>query len=227
MPLPSDLQSRLDDPAFWGAYFFEADDDADDSGEDDEPGPIIVEFEVGGGYALVLDIDGCFDMVDLGLRVPGESELLEIGWDDQAHWHPDSLRWAELDLIARAAAVLDPTLAHPGAVLALTGRFVVLDAHDDVEAIGPVMDAAFGPPAPGAAWWPTADRWLSKADGRRDGIVWQRDENGDWAVDQADSAATGRDLHSVRRPGSKFPFAAWRALLAAAESTVAQAGADR
>ncbi|MEU8659785.1 hypothetical protein [Actinoplanes philippinensis] len=219
MPLPSDLQSRLDDPAFWAAYLFQTDDDVDDFDDDDEPGSIVVEFPVGGGYAVVLDIDGCFDMVDLGLRVPGETEILEIGWDDQAHWHPDTLRWAELELIGRAAAVLDPSLAHPGPVLALAGRFVVLDARDDVAAIAPVMAAAFGPPPPGAEWWPTADGWLRKADGRGNGITWQQDENGDWAVDQPDAAVVDRDLYSVRRPGSKFPFTAWRALLAAAEVT--------
>jgi hypothetical protein len=220
MPLPATIQARLDDPAFWRAYFFDGE---AGTGGDDEPGrdePIIVEFAVGGGHALVLDIDGGLGMVDLGLRTPGDDEILEIGWDDQAHWHPDTLRWAELDLVARAAAVLDPTLAHPGPVLALTARFVVLDAADDVGAITPLMDVAFGPPPPGADWWPRTSAWLRKADGRGHGITWQRDGNGDWSVDQADSAAAGRDLCSVRRPGSKFPYEAWREVLAAARETL-------
>lgn len=220
MPLPATLKTRLDDPSFWRAYFFDDGADTDDDDDDMADESIIVEFAVGGGHALVLDIDSGLDMIDLGLRGPGDDEVLEIGWDDQAHWHPDTLRWAELDLIARAAAVLDPTLAHPGPVLALTARFVVLDASDDVEAITPLMDAAFGTPPPGAPWWPRTSTWLRKADGRRHGIAWQRDANGDWAVDQAESAGGDRDLYSVRRPGSKFPFEAWRELLAAAEATV-------
>jgi hypothetical protein len=220
MPLPATVQARLDDPAFWRAYLF---DGKIDTGDDDEPQPaepIIVEFAVGDGYALVLDIDGGLDMVDLGLRTPGDDEVLEIGWDDLAHCHPDTLRWAEIDLIARAAAVLDPTLTHPGPVLSLTARFVVLDAADDVAAITSLMDAAFGPPPPGADWWPRTSAWLRKADGRGHGIAWQRDDNGDWSIDQVEPTTGDRDLHSVRRPGSKFPYAAWREVLAAAQETV-------
>ncbi|MEU4620631.1 hypothetical protein AB0G04_11720 [Actinoplanes sp. NPDC023801] len=229
MPLPAELHKRLDTPEFWRAYLFQADvvDDEDDWDDDDldedeaEAGSIVVEIPVGRGYALVLDIDGELDMVDLGMRTPGSAEILEIGWDDQAHWHPDTLRWAELDLIARAAAVADPTLRHPGPVLALAGRFVILGPGDDLDAITPLMDAAFGPPPPGAGFWPRTRDWLHRADGRPHGIVWRPDAAGDWAVDQAETANVTRDLYSVRRPGSAFPFAAWRELLTAAEETLA------
>ncbi|WP_146169058.1 hypothetical protein [Actinoplanes italicus] len=229
MPLPVELQKRLDTPEFWRAYLFQenhledSDEDWDDEDveDDTEDEPIVVEIPVGGGYALVLDIGGEFDMVDLGMRTPDSAEILEIGWDDQAHRHPDTLRWAELDLIARAAAVVDPTLRHPGPVLALAGRFVILGPADDLDAITPLMDAAYGPPPPGAGFWPRTRDWLDRADGRPHGIAWQRNPDGDWAVDQAGTDNPGRDLYSVRRSGSAFPFAAWRHLLAAAEATLA------
>jgi hypothetical protein len=216
MPLPAELQKRLDSPEFWRAYLFEA------AGlDEDENDEIVVEIPVGGGYALVLDIDGSFDMVDLGMRTPDSDEILEIGWDDQAHWHPDTLRWDELDLIARAAAVLDPALRHPGPVLALAGRFVILGPDDDLDAITPLVDSAYGPPPPDAGFWPRTRDWLHRVDGRPHGIAWQRTPAGDWAVGQASTEPVDRDLYSVRRPGSAFPFAAWRELLAAAEATAA------
>jgi hypothetical protein len=233
MPLPAELHKRLETPEFWRAYLFEADvlddeddlddDDLDEDEDEDEGGDdsIVVEIPVGGGYALVLDIGGEFDMVDLGMRTPDSAEILEIGWDDQAHWHPDTLRWDELDLIARAAAVLDPALRHPGPVLALAGRFVILGPGDDLDAITPLMDAAYGTPPPGAGFWPRTRDWLHRVDGRPHGIAWQRNPAGDWAVDQSETAAVTRDLYSVRRPGSAFPFAAWRELLAAAQATLA------
>ncbi|WP_328476087.1 hypothetical protein OHA21_21000 [Actinoplanes sp. NBC_00393] len=273
MPLPAALQARLHDPDFWRAYAFEPDPDADpfEDAADDEPPAVTVEFPVGGGYALVLDIDVALSMVNLGVRTqapadtqkpgsasagtlehgpasadrpapgldsvgtlehvpasadrpaPGSDSVgtLELGWDDEAHWHPDALRWSELDLIGRAAAVLDPSLPHPGPVLALAARFVILDPGDDLDAITPLMDAAYGPPPPGATFWPRTRDWLHSADGRHDGVRWQRDAAGNWTVDQEEGADVDRTLYSTRRPDGEFPFAAWQQLLSAAESTLA------
>ncbi|GAB7039539.1 MULTISPECIES: hypothetical protein [Catenuloplanes] len=234
MPLPADLQARLSDPVFWRAYFFDADalEDDDDPGDDDpgddgeavltaEDGDDVmgVEFPVGGGFALVLDIDVELRMVTLEMRSPAQADTLQLGWDDDAHWHPHALRWDELDLIARAAAVHDHTVRHPGPVVALASRFVVLDHRDDLGRITPLVDAAFGPPPPGAQRWPGARDWLHRVDGRRDGVTWQRDDAGDWMVTQ-DGDGTDFTLYSARQPGGAFPSAEWRALLTAAESTL-------
>ncbi|GAA3247647.1 hypothetical protein ACFO1B_38805 [Dactylosporangium siamense] len=244
MPLPTELRTRLEDPDFWRAYCFDvgADDAADEDEEPDvEVVPLGAVFPVGGGYALVLDFDTGFGIVRLGMRTPDSASTLELGWDDQAHWHPDALRWTELDLIARAAAVVDPTLRHPGPVLALAARFVVLDHGDDLDAITPLMDAAFGspppprvetdpmtptlpidfgPPVPVAVWWPRTRAWLHRVDGRHSGVAW-RQEAGTWTVDQDDSVDVDRYLYTLRRPDGEFPFAAWRDLLTAAETTLA------
>ncbi|MEU4692362.1 hypothetical protein [Actinoplanes sp. NPDC023714] len=239
MPLPAELSDHLENPDFWRVYFFEAeydelfesadgDDDLDDGG-DDSAGGLVAEFPVGGGYALVVDIDLEIGSIELGLKTPKSDDPLELGWDDQAHWHPHALRWSELDLIARSAAVLDPALPHPGPVLALAGRFVVL-ARDqktttsdpgELDAITPLMDAAYGPPPPGAEWWPTARDWLYRADFRRDATTWRQDRSGDWTVEQDENENPSRGLYSLRHPDGDFPLKKWRKLLAAAESTLA------
>ena len=242
MPLPAELRARLDDPDFWRAYLF--DDSTPDGNEEaeDEASPLLAEFPIGGGYMLVLDINIGLGVVTLGMRAPDSAQTWELGWDDQAHWHPDALRWTELDLIARATAVVDPALRHPGPVLALAARFVVLDHSDNLDAITPLMDAAFGPtptprieadpttpmlpidfgpPLPVATWWPRTRDWLHRVDGRHSGVAWHRDDAGTWTVDQDDSVEVARYLYSLRRPGSEFPFAAWRNLLTAAETTLA------
>jgi hypothetical protein len=230
MPIPAELQKRLDSPEFWRAYLFQDDPEEDsdedwddeDDGEDEAEGTsIVAEIPVGGGYALVLDIDGEFGMVDLQMRVPGADEVVGIGWDDQAHPVPDALRWDELDLIARAAAVADPALRHPGPVLALAGRFVVLGPGDDLDRITPLMDRAYGPRPPGAGFWPRTREWLHRADGRHHGITWQTDADGNWVADQDRTGRPARYLHSLRRPGGDFPGGQWRGLLAAAEATLA------
>jgi hypothetical protein len=251
VPLPAELRAYLDDPDFWRAYFFEDrtddeddqdDEDDEDDEDEDEASPLVAEFPVGGGYTLVLNIDAGLGMVRLAMRCPASVKTLELGWDDQAHWHPDALRWTELDLIARAAAVVDPELRHPGLVLALAARFVVLDHNDKLDAITPLMDAAFGPPptpsieadpttptlpidfplpVPAATWWPRTRDWLHRVDGRYSGVAWHQDEAGTWTVDQDDSIEVDRYLYSLRRPNGEFPFAEWRDLLAAAETTLA------
>ncbi|KUL41468.1 hypothetical protein [Actinoplanes awajinensis] len=241
MPLPADLRACLTDPDFWRAYFFENDTTEDEDDDDYDDSSIVVEFSVGGGYGLVLDICVGLRSINLAMRTPDSSEPLDLGWDDQAHWHPDALRWAELDLIARAAAVLDHTLRHPGPVLALAGRFVVLGSGDDLDAVTPMMDAAFGtPPAPQAdvdpevpmldvdfgpprpveTWWPRTRDWLHRIDGRYNGVVWQQDEAGVWTVHQDEAENIDRDLYSLRGPDGDFPFAAWQELMAAAEATL-------
>jgi hypothetical protein len=212
MPLPGDLRARLRHSDFWRWYCFEA-----GPREETEHGEYTAEFPVGDGYGLTVGINDA--AIRLDVRVPDETGTVTLGWDDQAHWMPDALRWAELDLIGRAAAVTDPELRHPGPVLALAGRFVVLDGADDLDRITPMMDAAFGP-APGSVWWPSTRDWLRKADGRHDGITWA-EHGGDWKVDQVRDDGVDRHLHSLRRVGGDFPFAAWRGLLAAAERTVA------
>lgn len=214
MPLPAELQPRLDDPAFWRAYFWESDEDGDEE-NDDEDEEFAVELPVGEGYALLLSFDSSCDYISLEMRTPEDDDTVELGWDDQAHWHPDVLRWAELDLIARAVAVTDPRLPHPGPVLALTSRFVVLGPDDDPEAIVPLLDSAF----PAAAGPNRTRDWLRRADGGPHNITWQQDADGNWAVDQGRNPGD-RDLYSLRTLGSNFPYAAWQELLAAATATL-------
>jgi hypothetical protein len=211
VPLPADLRARLRDPDFWREYFFEA-----EPGEEKEYVEHTAEFPVGDGYALTLGIND--HAIHLDLRTPDDTETVTLGWDDQAHWMPDALRWTELDLIGRAVAVTDPELRHPGPVLSLAGRLVVLDGTDDLDRITPMMDVAFGP-APEPVWWPSTRNWLRKADGRHDGITWA-EHDGDWKVDQVRDGGVDCYLHSLRCDGGDFPFAAWRGLLAAAERTV-------
>ena len=240
MPLPVDLQARLDDPDFWRAYFFEDETVVRDE-EDEDESSLVVEFPVGGGYALVLEIWIGLHLVNLAMRTPDSAETLQLGWDDRAHWHPSALRWTELDLVARAAAVVDPTLRHPGPVLALAGRFVILGRGDDLDPITPMMDAAFGPPrvprvqvdpmtpmldidfgppVPVKMWWPHTRDWLNRVDGRHSGVVWNLDDAGAWTVERDEATDDDRGVYTLRCPGGSFPFAAWQKLVAAAEATL-------
>ncbi len=85
MPIPSSLHERFHDPAFWQEYFFDAE------GMAVIP-DTVVEFPVGGGCAVVLEVQGRYSSYELGIRTPMSLDVRSVGWDDMAHWHPFAFR---------------------------------------------------------------------------------------------------------------------------------------
>lgn len=216
MPLDDALTTRMADPDFWQAYLFEAD-------APETEGSYQARFEVGAGFALTLDVNLAHCSFDLALVAPDLPKPAELGWDDLAHFHPHVLRWAELDLLARACALQDPELRHPGLVVALLMRFVVLDDQDDLDAITPMVDAAFRSvrPREGDGVRAETRNWFETRDLRGTGLRWTRRPDGHEAVMQSDAQVL-LPLYSLRTPESTdFPFPEWAALLAQAESVVA------
>ncbi|WP_431676517.1 hypothetical protein [Kitasatospora sp. KL5] len=235
MPLDDTLYERMGEPDFWPRYLFEDGWDGEDSDEEDDEDAVEAhraEFGLGDGPSLVLDVELDNEYVGLGLRLPGQGEPVELGWDDQAHFHPHVMRWAELELLARAFALHDPALRHPGPVLALLARFVMLDEGDTADVITPLVDAAFGlvrpgGEAPGGAGVRAETRdWFELRDLRGTGLTWT-DEGRRSAVSQPDDPRTIRPLYSLRQPGAEdFPFEGWGELLARAAELVGTVASD-
>lgn len=214
--LSAELVACLQDPSFWLSHHTFGDHERW-KGHDGWR----VTAEVGGGYTLVLEIKPPGVMY-LGWQTPGREEQYALGWIDGAHPFPHALRWAELDLIGRAAALTDPGLRHPGPLLALAGDFVVLGAGDEVDPVVPMMSAAFGSAPADAEYWPMVGTWLYRHDRRRNGCTWNRDDTGNWTVSR--DPGSSFNLYSCRETGEPgFAAEQWRDLLAAAHRTVAQA----
>jgi hypothetical protein len=226
VPLPDILSGRFQDPAFWRAFFFDE--------EDTERVPeVIVDFPVGGGCHIVLEIEGQDDRYELGIRTPTSGGVRSVGWDDLAHWHPYAFRWSELDLICRAVAAVDPALPHPGPALVLLCRFVSVHDDDDVGQITATMHSAFESLRPDG-WtgsWPNAADWLGRRDFRGLGVSWIGDGSGNLYAVQDEDGEDKQPFYSMRGEPSDDPNAFryndWRVLLRAAESTLARAGAGR
>ncbi len=159
MPVSEAVRRLTEDPAFW-------------AGQAGPAGELRVSFPVTGGYGLMLDIGPALDQA-LGLREPGSSEPVPLGSASAGRRYPAALRWWELDLCARVIALEDPTLPHPGLVVALLGPFAPATPDDDPAEIAAVRQAAYRslrrdvppcepavpeqPPLPlftGADWWP-------------------------------------------------------------------------
>jgi hypothetical protein len=138
VPLSEALRRLTEDPAFWAALRH------DERASADHPtGELRVSFPVAGGYGLVLDLDLAAGDQALGLREPQTDEPVQLGWAAPGRPHPAALRWWELDLCARVIAIDDPTLPHPGLVVALLSPFAPLTPDDDAGAIAAVLEAAY------------------------------------------------------------------------------------
>lgn len=168
MPVSEALRRLSEDPRFWS--FLQA---ADGAPTDPDPVELRVSLPVTGGYGLVLDLDLVTGEQTLGLREPASSEPVQLGWAAPGRPHPAALLWHELELCARVIALEDPTLPHPGLVVALLSPFAPVTADDDEGAVAAVREAAYRslrrevpPPAAGGpeqaplplftaeAWWP-------------------------------------------------------------------------
>jgi hypothetical protein len=167
VPVSEVLRRLSADPSFWrGSVDVDA-----------EISELRVTFPVTGGYALVLDLGLTTGERTLGLRGPAFSEPVQLGWAPGSGPYPAALRWWELELCARVIALEDPTLPHPGLVVALLSPFAPATADDDEPAIAAVREAAYRslrrdvpPPEPSgpeqaplplfesADWWPAPRR---------------------------------------------------------------------
>jgi hypothetical protein len=165
VPVPEALRRRIENPAFW----------TDHSEPTTDISQLRVPFPVAGGYGLVLDLDLTTGESALGLREPATSEPVQLGRAEAGGPYPAALRWWELELCARVIALEDPTLPHPGLVVALLSPFAPATAEDDATEIAAVREAAYrslrrdvAPPEPTGPeqaplplfasedWWPAA-----------------------------------------------------------------------
>lgn len=201
MPVSEALHRLSEDPKFWALLHGGPGAPLDDR-------ELRVSLPVTAGYGLVLDIDLRTGEQALGLREPATSEPVQLGWWSPGRPHPAALRWHELDLCARVLALEDPTLPHPGLVVALLSPFAPVTLDDDTVTVPAIREAAYRslrrevqPPAPAGPeqaplplfateeWWPSATSESPQV------------------LDEAAIAAytTPEPLHLEVRTGSRFP----------------------
>ncbi len=138
MPVPEALRRLSEDPEFWS--FLRAEGGAI---PDPSRAELRVSLPVTGGYGLVLDLDLRTGEQALGLRGPATSEPVQLGWAPPEGPWPAALRWDELELCARVIALEDPTIPHPGLVVALLGPFAPVGPEDDASEVAAVREAAY------------------------------------------------------------------------------------
>ena len=137
---------------------------------------------------------------------------IELGWDDQAHWQPNALRWDELEAICKCLATRDAGLRHPGWPLLLLCRFAPITANNDRARARELVAQALGGtrPCPPEAIQMIVDF----VDRTSDDIAWQMGADGHWVCE-------GEAAYSLRISGnSQFPFELLEDLVECARGTV-------
>lgn len=219
MSLPKPLRRLVTKPRFWTDLLWVTEPDEDD--EDEGAYPALQDFTWCirfREHALRLSLDE--DLVEATLDVQaGDGDPAQLGWDDQAHWHPHVLRWEELDLICRAAAVLDPKLVHPGPLLLLLHRFAPICEGDDVDHVFGLLGQAWADVGFGEE---DTLELVELRDARGAGFRWREDAaSGRWFIEQAEASDSAMELYTLRREDNpEFPFAALDGLLAEARAIV-------
>jgi hypothetical protein len=176
-----------------------------------------IPLEVAGAGALLVETSS--HEITLFLRDAG-GRVSQLGWNDQAHWHPNALRWQEIDVISRACSRVSVELEHPGLALLLLWPFSALGDDEPVEdAFASVL----------AAWrsldLPEADAPLDGADFRGQHVRWVCDARGRWYPLQEETRETRMALYSLRHPDNEqFPFDELDSLVNAARRAVDQQG---
>jgi len=199
MALPDQLRPLLRDPDFWARYFW------DESGPEIEipGGNVDIDFARVDGYALRFHLSDNIGSMALSLVHPGTGEPVELGWDDQAHWHPHVLRWEELDLVSRFMSRADPDFAHPGLTLLLLCRFAPICVNDAPDTVQPLLGEAWR--SLGILKDEQIQGHMEFVDRRQDGFCWRQGPLG-WTIDNDQGGPNAADVYSLRNAENpEFP----------------------
>lgn len=218
------------DPQWWSTHFlFDGSDDLpwwwDPANED---GVNVLIFPVLDSH---LELHVTSKSSDLSLVTPG-SNPAQLGWDDEAHFHPHIFRWVELKAMADHIVSREPWNGHGELALALLHRFALGTTDEEVESMG----AALTPVLTHLGlkerrrdeilsrydWRPGRRMRSGDPDNRLVGPGWVPDERVGWRLDlwwSRDLAREGGDAvpapYSLRRPeNDEFPAAELTRILA-------------
>lgn len=129
----SDASAILGYAAFWRFYMRLSEDPLEDevlrhfgtttiSGR--QYAQTTISLPCGSEWSLELTINPEFVTFNLGLRNLKGDRAAEIGWWDDARWHPYSLRWSELERVHRQWLSAPLPQIHPSAAFLLLAVFV-------------------------------------------------------------------------------------------------------
>ena len=168
-----------------------------------------IEFAISPQSTIVLSADSKLWEHTLFLKNRHGGQLSQLGWSDQAHFHPDIFRLEELIAICKCLARLAPEWKHPGIPLLLLWEFCPITSETERDSISKLVADAFC-----SLISLTRDEAMALAARivtpvRK--VMWVRFPFGHWILE-------GESPHSLRHPRyHEFPLESFEEMLAWAQ----------
>jgi len=193
-----DIAHRFEEQRFWRDYFSCGELSHQVERRAPEYGELAggsIELPLAERGALVLELKPDLEVHTLFFN--GASGQWQLGWADNAHFHPDVLRRTELDVISRYQQRLDPALGHPGAAYLLLHMFAPLTRGDRAGIEQQQLSRALV--STGAFDSTEADEFVSEIISERTELEWI-ERGSHWVLE-------GSDAYTLRFAGNpSFPF---------------------
>ncbi len=218
----ADIQSIVSEGAFWLSYHRVADVPIPDGlrplFDSNEKGDPILSLRLPciDSYAMQLDLNAAYWSLELSLRDMDAGRSYEMGWWDDARWHPNALRWAELAALREHWRANKSRLpVTPGVAFLLLVSFVgngvgeqtefgqrrnTLEAEFELLGLFTESDVK-----------ELAQRALSAPP--EDDYEWKRDEELGWTFDGAYPCYSLRNRAHADGSEGRFPFREWEYVL--------------
>lgn len=128
-----DVSAILRSKAFWIWYTYSSDEPLDDDVlrhfdtkaiEGRDYSTVVISLPCGGGYSIEVDMVPHQRSVHLGLQNPCTGLVSQMGWWDEARWHPHALRWPELTRLHGYWMAHPHADIHPSTAFLLLAMFV-------------------------------------------------------------------------------------------------------
>jgi hypothetical protein len=180
--------------------------------------PVTFSFRCPKGYAIELEVQLEHELytANLLLSKSRESEPEELGWWDEARWHPFALRWDELEHLIRYWEE-HPKACPWGATMALLLLVHFVGIGVDERDVLPTIQARIASSYKELGLFSTDEvRELSEATLRlptEDDYRWTRDETLGWVFGGEYPCYSIRNPEHSGGQESRFPFTDFRRLM--------------
>ncbi|KAH7245656.1 hypothetical protein BKA59DRAFT_437847 [Fusarium tricinctum] len=221
MGLPEYLESAVRTRRFWTDFFWitYADDDGYSWDQAD------LKFSVGNEFGLSVMIDKYISTIQLRFT-SHDSTTHFLGYDDNFHWQPYTLRWPELETICQAISIADTTFSHPGLPLLFLARFAPICVGDDVDHIVTMLVRAWKQIGEDVLTDDQIRQVIERIDNRHDDLCWHYDKfRNYWWVGKGLDASIATKAYTYRRNRDwdheePFPNKEWTSFIFAAHLVV-------
>ncbi|KAF9760897.1 hypothetical protein IL306_004062 [Fusarium sp. DS 682] len=221
MGLPEYLESVMRTRRFWTDFFWIT--YADDDGYSWDKAEL--NFSVGSDFSLSVEIDKYISTIQLHFNSQDKKKHF-LGYDDNFHWQPYTLRWSELEAICQAVAVTDSKYSHPGLPLLILSRFAPICIGDDVDHIVEMMVQAWTSLNKDILTDDQIRQVMERIDNRDMQLCWHHDESRNyWWVGKGLDVSTATKAYTYRRSRDwdqeePFPIEQWNAFISSVHDTV-------